>query len=148
MVILSGNSGCGTTLLSGSHNRGLLAAAAIALGAILMTAVSVLEPMPADAQTFVIGGFRIHVHGLGVYSGRHYGRRQASRSTSSRRHGHRRRGHDEDVAEKEKPASTPQAPAGPAAGLGPAATGITPVELPISSVRRPVLHGPDIEPSK
>jgi hypothetical protein len=136
MIAVSGNSGSGTTVPRGSRKRRLLASVAVALGYMLMTAVPALEPTPAAAQTFSFGGFRIHVHGMGGYSGRHYGRRHAS----SRRHGHRRgRGQDEDTA---GPAPAPAAP--PAAPVAASA----PAEVPVTSATRPVLHGPDIEPSK
>jgi hypothetical protein len=108
----------------------------------VMTSVPGVGPTPAAAQTFSFGGFRIHVSGLGGggYYRHHSSRHHASNSNSSRRHGRHHRGGDR---EEETARATP-APRLPEA----APVAATPVvEIP-TSTSRPVLHGPDIEPSK
>lgn len=143
MIAVNGNSGLGTMVPRGLCKRRLLASAAVALGFMVMTAVAALEPTPAAAQTFSFGGFRIHVSGLGGGGG--YYRHRSSRhhaDNGSRRHGrhHRDREQEEETAAKAAPA--PQMPvAAPVASSAAA-------EAPVTSTSRPLLHGPDIEPSK
>jgi hypothetical protein len=139
MIAINGNLGSWTMIPCGLRKRRFLAGAAVAT--MLMTALPVMQPTPAAAQTFVIGGFRIHVHGLG--GGGYYSRHRSSRhaSTSSRRHA-RRRGGDQEEETAAKTAPAPQAPAAAPVIATPVAEG------PVTSANRPLLHGPDIEPSK
>jgi hypothetical protein len=138
MIAVNGNSGLGTMVPRGLRKRRLLAGAAAALGFMAVTALPVLAPTPAAAQTFVIGGFRIHVHGLGGggYYSRHRSSRHHAGTTNNRRHARHRGGEqEEETAAKTAPA--PQVPV------------VAPVaEAPVTSTSRPLLHGPDIEPSK
>ena len=152
MIAVRANSGNETTSPRGSRKRRLLASAAVALGYLLITAVPTLEPTPAAAQTFVFGGFRIHVHGMrggGGYYRHHSGRHHAS--ASSRRHGRRRGGgEEEETAQKPVP---PQSPAAQpvrsnAPAEMPATSATRPAEMPVTSATRPAPHAPDFELSK
>jgi hypothetical protein len=140
MTAVNGNSGFGTMVPRASSKRRLLASAAVALGFMVVMAL----PTPAAAQTFSFGGFRIHVSGLGGGGGyyRHRSsRHHAGTSNSNRRHARRRGGEqEEETAARTAPA--PQMPvAAPVASSAAA-------EVPVTSTSRPLLHGPDIEPSK
>jgi hypothetical protein len=137
MSKVNGNSGSRTIVPCWLRKRHFLASAAIALG-LTVTALPALQPTPAAAQTISIGGFRIHVSGLG---GGGYYRHRSSRhhaASSNRRHARRRGGQQEEETAA-TPTPTPQVPA------------VTPViatEAPVTGSSRPLLHGPDIEPSK
>jgi len=140
-MIESANLGSGTTVARRSRKRGLLASAAVALGYMVLTAVPALEPTPAAAQTFVVGGFRIHVSGMRIGGGRYYRHRSSRHADSgSRRHGRRRGGggREEETASARAPQPVVAAPVASTA----------PAEVSLTSAKRPVLHGPDIEPSK
>jgi hypothetical protein len=139
MIDVNGNSGSLTIISRGLRKRHFLASAAMALGLIVMT----LPATPAAAQTFSFGGFRIHVSGL---EGGGYYRHRSSRhhaGTSNRRHARRHGGEqEEETAATRTPTPTPQVPAAAPVITTPTA------EVPVTSASRPLLHGPDIEPSK
>jgi hypothetical protein len=142
MIAGNGNLGSGTMVPCGSRRRFFLASAAVGLGLMVMTALPGLGPTSAAAQTFVIGGFRIHVHGLGGggYYSRHRSTRHHASTSNNRRHARRRSGEqEEETAAKAAPA--PQMPA-----AVPVATSVA--TQPITSTSRPLLEGPDLEPSK
>ena len=140
MIAASRNTGSGTSVRRTARKRSLLASVAVALTYMLMTAGPVLEPTPAEAQTFAIGGFRIHIGGMGGHYGRHrYGRRHAGYSRS--RHARRRGGGGESTADQREPAATPP-PTTPATG-----SASVPASGPVPlSTSRPAPQGPDFEP--
>ena len=144
MIAVRENLDSGTTVPRGSWKRRLLASAAAALGYMLMTALPALEATPAAAQTFVVGGFRIHVSGMGGGGGHYYSHHRSSRhhaDTGSLRHARRRGG------EREEETAAGPAPASQIPPAAPVATSPS-VEVPVTSAARPLLHGPDLEPSK